>query len=103
MHTPANHSSNSGKTASAFSPSAMVPNAVLGTADLIAVMRASKPTIYAWVSAQLLTPPVKFGAKSSAWPASEVNAILAARIAGKTDDEIRALVIELTEARKRLA
>ncbi|WP_374293079.1 helix-turn-helix transcriptional regulator [Paenirhodobacter enshiensis] len=88
--------------ASKFDASQLVPNAVLGMPDLIAVMRASKPTIYAWVSAQLLTPPVKFGAKSSAWPASEVNAILAARIAGKTDDEIRSLVIELTEARKRL-
>lgn len=101
MNTPAPRSPNSGKSATAFNPAAMVPNAVLGTADLIAVMRASKPTIYAWISAQLLTPPVKFGAKSSAWPASEVNSILAARIAGKSDDEIRALVIELTEARKR--
>jgi prophage regulatory protein len=34
------------------------------------------------------------------WPSSEVAAINAARIAGKTDDEIRALVVKLEEARK---
>ena len=103
MHTPSTPSSNGGKAATVFTPAALVPNAVLGMPDLGAVMRASKPTIYAWIADGLFPPPVKFGAKSSAWPASEVNAILAARIAGKTDDEIRALVIELTEARKRLA
>lgn len=103
MNAPAIRSPNSGKPATAFSPAALVPNAVLGMPDLSAVTRASKPTIYAWIADGLFTAPVKFGAKSSAWPVSEVNSILAARIAGKTDDEIRALVIDLTEARKRCA
>jgi prophage regulatory protein len=34
------------------------------------------------------------------WPASEVSAINTARIAGKTDDEIRVLVVKLEAARK---
>lgn len=86
-----------------FAPSQLVPNALLSTPDTGTVMRASRATIYAWIADGLLTPPIKLGSKSSAWPASEVNAILAARIAGKSDVEIRALVVELTEARKHLA
>lgn len=86
-----------------FAPSQLVPNALLSTPDLGNVARASRATIYAWIAAGLMTPPIKLGSKSSAWPAFEVNAILAARIAGKSDDEIRALVVELTEARKHLA
>jgi len=50
-----------------------------------------------------MVPPIKVTAKSSAWPASEVNAVLAARIAGKSDAEIRALVAQLISARKLCA
>ena len=40
----------------------------------------------------MLTRPVLIGARSVGWPSDEIEAINAARIAGKTDDEIRALV-----------
>ncbi len=39
----------------------------------------------------------------SAGPAHEVAALNAARIAGKTDEEIRALVVKLEAARKAAA
>ena len=51
----------------------------------------------------LLTPPIKQGKRSSAWPLSEVLAINKARIAGKTDDEIRALVVALVAKRGQRA
>jgi prophage regulatory protein len=88
------------KGATAFTPAEMVPNALLGQPDVSAVVRASKPQLYAWIAAGLFPPPVKLGAKTSAWPCSEVNAVLAARIRGATEDELRALVVQLTEARK---
>jgi prophage regulatory protein len=47
----------------------------------------------------LFTRPVKIGPRASAWPAHEVAAINTARIAGKSDDEIRQLVVELEAAR----
>jgi prophage regulatory protein len=37
------------------------------------------------------------------WPANEVAALNAARIAGKSDDEIRQLVRKLEAARKAMA
>jgi prophage regulatory protein len=42
---------------------------------------------------------VKLGPRSVGWPSSEVGAINAARVAGWTDDEIRALVTQLHRAR----
>lgn len=47
--------------------------------------------------------PVRLGERAVGWPASEVAALNAARIAGKTDQEIRALVVKLEAARKAAA
>lgn len=60
----------------------------------------SRSTIYLRISQGLWTKPVSLGARAVGWPADEVAALNAARIAGKTDAEIRALVIKLQAARK---
>ncbi|AYB60225.1 AlpA family phage regulatory protein [Ralstonia solanacearum] len=60
-------------------------------------------TIHADIARGLFVRPVKVGAKSSAWPDFEVDAIINARIAGKTDDEIRVLVAKLEAARAKAA
>ena len=59
----------------------------------------SRSTIYLRVSQGLFTQPVSLGPRAVGWPASEVAAINAARIAGQSDDEIRALVTQLHSAR----
>lgn len=58
-----------------------------------------KSTIYADIGRGLFPKPIKIGKKSSIWPESEVETIIRARIAAKTDDEIRALVVQLEHAR----
>ena len=55
------------------------------------------------VRAGLFPPPVKTGRRSVAWPSDEIDALNAARTAGASDDEIRALVRQLVEARKAKA
>ena len=60
----------------------------------------SRSTIYLRVSQGLWTKPVSLGARAVGWPSDEVEAINAARIAGNTDDEIRALVVKLEADRK---
>lgn len=55
---------------------------------------------YALISDGLWTPPVKIG-RNSYWPTTETDAILAARIAGCSDDEVREIVRELVAARTR--
>lgn len=47
----------------------------------------------------LAPPPVRLGAYAIAYPKSELDALIAARIAGKGDDEIRELVTKLVAAR----
>lgn len=44
------------------------------------------------VKAGLITRPILIGARAVGFPSDEIEAINAARIAGKTDDDIRALV-----------
>lgn len=55
-------------------------------------------TIYRDVKRGTFPKPVKIGTVS-VWPEREVQAVLNARIAGKSDDEIRALVADLQRQR----
>jgi prophage regulatory protein len=61
---------------------------------------ASRSTIYLRIQQGLWPKPVKLGPRSVAWPAAEVAALNAARIAGMADAEIRALVATLEADRK---
>lgn len=61
---------------------------------------ASRSTIYLRIKQGLWPKPVKLGPRSVGWPAAEVSALNAARIAGMVDAEIRALVAALETARK---
>jgi prophage regulatory protein len=60
-------------------------------------------TLHLRISQGLWTPPVQLGPRSVAWPADEVEALIGARIAGRSDEEIRALVVKLVAARKAAA
>jgi len=103
MNAPVTPYTDQGQTAPRFTPAALVPNALLRTPDVCAVTGMARPTLYEAMAKGLFPRPIKLGEKSSAWPASECNAVLAARIRGASDDELRALVVELTEARKLCA
>lgn len=67
--------------------------------DVAAATALRSTSIYACIKAGTLPPPIKLTARSSAWVESEIAAINAARIAGKSDDEIRELVRELVAQR----
>ncbi len=60
----------------------------------------SRSSHYLDIQQGLFTRPVQIGLRAVGWPSTEVEALNAARIAGKTDEEIRALVIKLEAARK---
>lgn len=61
-----------------------------------------RSTLYEKIAAGEFVPPVKIGPKASAWPAHETDRIIAARIAGATVDDIRALVSRLVNERASL-
>lgn len=62
----------------------------------------ARSTFYAYIAKGLLPPPIKVGDRASAWLVSEIVALNKARILGKTNEEIKALVISLVEARSRM-
>ena len=63
----------------------------------------SRSAHYLDIQQGLFTRPVAIGLRAVGWPADEVEALNAARIAGKSDEEIRALVVKLEAARKAAA
>jgi prophage regulatory protein len=63
----------------------------------------SRSTIYLRITQGLWTKQVSLGPRCVGWPAHEVAALNAARIANKSDAEIRALVVKLQVARKASA
>lgn len=60
----------------------------------------SRSSHYADIKAGLFVKPVALGLRARGTPEDEVDALNAATIAGKTADEIRALVVKLEAARK---
>ncbi len=62
----------------------------------------SNASIYNLIRDGLWTKPVSIGQRSVGWPDDEVRALNAARIAGKSDDEIRDLVNRLHTKRAAL-
>jgi prophage regulatory protein len=60
----------------------------------------SRSTIYLRIAQGLWTKPVSLGARAVGWPANEVATLNAARISGRSNSEIRDLVLKLDAARK---
>ena len=66
----------------------------------LATGHRSHVSIYNAINAGVFTKPVPIGMRSVGWPEGEVFAINAARIAGQSQDQIRALVVLLEERRR---
>jgi len=62
--------------------------------------RKSRAAHYRDQKQRLFPQGVKVGKRAVAWPAHEVDEILAAQLAGVTDDELRRLVTNIEDARK---
>lgn len=69
---------------------------------VLAARGKSRSAHYLDIQRGLFTRPVAIGARAVGWPASEVEALNVARIAGKTDEDIRNLVAKLEADRKTI-
>jgi prophage regulatory protein len=78
-------------------------NTILRLPTVLRERGRSRSAHYLDIQEGLFTRPVPIGARAVGWPANEVAALNAARIASKTDDQIRALVMKLEAARKAAA
>jgi len=75
---------------------------LLRLVPVLGLTGTSRSTHYAQIKGGLMTAPVSLSAHSVAWPDCEIHAINSARVAGKTDDEIRTLVAKLMADRKTM-
>lgn len=75
-------------------------NTILRLPAVLRERGRSRSAHYLDIQQGLFTRPVPIGARAVGWPSNELAALNAARISGKSDDEIRDLVINLELARK---
>lgn len=61
----------------------------------------SRSTIYLRISQGLFVRPIRLGARAVGFPAGEVEALNSARIAGRSEAQIRDLVTALEAARSK--
>ena len=78
-------------------------NAVLRMPEVEQRTGQKAPTVYLRIKSGLFMPPVKLSERVSVWPSSEIEAWLAAKIRGASDDEIRNLVTNLKAQRLNAA
>lgn len=74
-------------------------NSILRLPAVRAASGYPRSTLYLRVSQGLWTKAVRLGPRCVGWPEREVEAILQATIAGKSDAEIRKLVVRLESGR----
>jgi prophage regulatory protein len=67
--------------------------------EVMKLRARSKSSTHLDINAGLLTRPVRIGGRSVAWPRYEIDTLNAARLSGKSDDEIRQIVEALHIAR----
>lgn len=67
--------------------------------DVMAATSLARPTLYRDMKRGLFPRPVKLG-RASAWPSEAVGAVIDARIAGQSDEDIKALVAKLEQQRR---
>jgi prophage regulatory protein len=70
--------------------------------EVLARRGDSRSNLYREIEAGLWTQPISLGPRYSAWAAHEADALIGARIAGATPDELRKLVRSLMRQRKEL-
>jgi prophage regulatory protein len=76
-----------------------MPNSILRLTDVMAQSGYPRSSLYLRISQGLWPKPISLGARSVGWPSSEIDILNSARIAGKNDNEIRALVNKLQKNR----
>lgn len=76
---------------------------ILRLPEVIRLSGNTRSTIYLRIQQGLWTKPVGLGGRVVGWPEQEVTAINNARIAGKSENEIAALVAQLERSRKAVA
>ncbi len=75
-------------------------NRILRTNEVMNRSGYRRTTLHTRITEKLWTKPIKLGTHAVGWPEYEVDALIAARIASQSDEEIAQLVQKLETHRK---
>jgi prophage regulatory protein len=73
--------------------------AIIRLPKVLAISGCSRSYVYQLISEGLWPKSIRLGVRAVGWPESEVMAVCAARIAGKSEAEIRRLIEQLHDLR----
>ena len=78
-------------------------NSLIRTIPARELLGFGKTQQYDEIRKGLHPKPVRIGTRATGFPANEMKALIDARIAGKSDSEIRTLIAAMHAARQQLA
>ena len=70
--------------------------------DVLDKVRFSRSTLYSRIQQGLFVPPVSLGRRSVGWLEHETDLVIRGLVSGKTDIEIKELVLEIIALRANL-
>lgn len=70
--------------------------------EVLDIFAISKSTLHVQINNGLIPPPISLGERAVAFVTHEIKTVLAAKIAGRSNDEIRQLVSRLVSSRQDL-
>lgn len=76
---------------------------ILRVRQVLARLGKTRSPLYADIVNGIFTRAVKLGPRAAGWPEHEIDAIVNARIAGHSEEQLRKLVERLHEQRKSAA
>jgi prophage regulatory protein len=68
--------------------------------EVLTLLKMSRSSLYKKIDQGLWPKPIQLGARAVGWLSNENEQVLAAMIAGQSQDQIKQLVITLVEKRK---
>lgn len=77
-----------------------MPNTLLRFNTVKAKTGYPRSTLYYQISKGTFPTSVKLGERAVGWLAAEVDAVIQARVSGKSDKDIRVLIKQLIDARQ---
>lgn len=71
--------------------------------EVMSLTGLSRTSTYEHISRGVFPKPIPLGGRMIGWRASEVDAVIKARVRGSTDEEIRVLVNSIIAGRREVA
>ena len=82
---------------------APLPTRIIRRPELLEQFGFGNTTLHNRINEGLMPPSIPLGVRSVGWLSHELDRVLAFMAAGKSDDDIRALVAHLVDQRKEVA